>query len=404
MSIPRIFAIVFIYLLAGCGWMVLGTATVIRSGGADHLSAAVEQLWGGPLAQDAPTVTTLANFGDESASTIPSSSRITVRLELDQRRKGLNWYPTYVCKFTAVYTLNHDKATAQRLRFRFTLPASDGTYEDFLVTVAGTTSRNLVDPSKGISEDVEVPTGVDVPIAVSYTTRGLATWRYRPGANLGRVRNLDLTIHTNTPHIDFPDGGLSPTTTTPAGGGVDLRWMTGELLTRHDIAVEMPTRLNPGPLTSRITFFAPVCLGFFFLLVAAITVVYRIPIHPMHYLFIASGFFAFHLLLAYLVDQLDIHLSFAIATVTAVTLVTGYLRGAVGRSFPLSAAIGGQLFFLVLFSYSFFLKGMTGLTVAIGSVVTLAILMRLTLRTDWTQVFACGRRGEVNKADSGISP
>ena len=50
----------------------------------------------------------------------------------------------------------------------------------------------------------------------------------------------------------------------------------------------------------------------------------------------------------------------------------------------------GQLFFLVLFSYSFFLKAMTGLTVAVGSVVTLAILMKVTARTDWDTVFASG--------------
>ena len=43
----------------------------------------------------------------------------------------------------------------------------------------------------------------------------------------------------------------------------------------------------------------------------------------------------------------------------------------------------GQLFFLVLFSYSFFIKGINGLTVAIGSVVTLAILMRVTATLDW---------------------
>ena len=34
------------------------------------------------------------------------------------------------------------------------------------------------------------------------------------------------------------------------------------------------------------------------------------------------------------------------------------------------------------------LKGITGLTVAIGSVVTLAVLMRITAGVDWSTVFA----------------
>ncbi len=46
-----------------------------------------------------------------------------------------------------------------------------------------------------------------------------------------------------------------------------------------------------------------------------------------------------------------------------------------------------RLFFLVLFSYSFFFKGITGLTVAVGSVVTLAVLMKVTAGIDWNEVF-----------------
>ena len=107
----------------------------------------------------------------------------------------------------------------------------------------------------------------------------------------------------------------------------------------------------------------------------------------MHYLFVAAGFFAFHLLLTYFVGHVNVHLSFLISAVTSVALVTGYLSAALGKKFPWKIAIAGQLFFLVLFSYSFFIKGITGLTVAIGSVVTLAILMRVTASVDWNKVF-----------------
>ena len=42
-----------------------------------------------------------------------------------------------------------------------------------------------------------------------------------------------------------------------------------------------------------------------------------------------------------------------------------------------------QVVFLVLFSYAFFFEGYTGLTVAIGAVVTLFVLMQMTGRVDW---------------------
>ena len=107
----------------------------------------------------------------------------------------------------------------------------------------------------------------------------------------------------------------------------------------------------------------------------------------MHYLFVAAGFFSFHLLLSYLVGNINIHISFIISAITSVFLVTSYLSAALRRQFPWKVAIAGQVFFLVLFSYSFFLKGITGLTVAIGSVATLAILMKVTAHVDWNLVF-----------------
>ena len=118
-----------------------------------------------------------------------------------------------------------------------------------------------------------------------------------------------------------------------------LRWEAADLLTQQDIGVIVPSKLNPGPLTTRITFFAPVCLLFFFILVLRINIVYAVPIHPMHYLFVTAGFFSFHLLLAYLVDLLNIHLAFGIAALVSIGLVTSYLRSALSGRFPMRAAI-----------------------------------------------------------------
>jgi inner membrane protein involved in colicin E2 resistance len=160
------------------------------------------------------------------------------------------------------------------------------------------------------------------------------------------------------------------------------------LITKEDIGVIIPEKLHPGPLTSRITFFAPVCLIFFFILVGTINILYQVNIHPMHYLFVAAGFFAFHLLLAYMAGIVNIHVAFIISAVVSVVMVTSYLSAALRGQFPWKVAVGGQLFFLVLFSYSFFLKGITGLVVAIGSVVTLAVLMRVTAHVDWDDVFS----------------
>jgi hypothetical protein len=44
--------------------------------------------------------------------------------------------------------------------------------------------------------------------------------------------------------------------------------------------------------------------------------------------------------------------------------------------------------YLVLFSYAFFFKGFTGLVVTLGAIVTLFVLMQMTARVKWVEVFA----------------
>jgi inner membrane protein involved in colicin E2 resistance len=113
-----------------------------------------------------------------------------------------------------------------------------------------------------------------------------------------------------------------------------------------------------------------------------------IDLHPMNYFFLAGAFFAFHLLLAYLVDHVSIHAAMAIASVVSVGLVVSYLRLVAGIRFAAFEAGVAQLIYLVIFSYAFFWKGFTGLAITIISVVTLFVVMQATGRIRWSEKFA----------------
>jgi len=106
-------------------------------------------------------------------------------------------------------------------------------------------------------------------------------------------------------------------------------------------------------------------------------------LHPMHYFLLGCAFFAFHLLFAYLVDRLSIGASFAVASSVSVFLVVSYARLFVGWKFALREVGIAQLLYLVLFSYSFFWDGFTGLAITIGAVCTLFFVMQVTGRTNW---------------------
>lgn len=389
MTIKKMMAVGLIFMLASAGWWILAGATHSRSSGYfRRLGVQVENLWGTPLVQRAPQFSVQIPGTDKVRWLLPVSNDIRVRLDTDYRKKGLVWYPTYVCAFEAVYKITNEDAVVQKARLHFAFPAAGATYDNFSAAIDGVPLRVAVKTGEGIGEIMEIPPGASREFRVTYRTRGIREWRYQTDRDAGRVKGLNLVVETGFAKVDYPDGGLSPMQASASHGGMALTWKAEDLITSQDIGVVIPEKLNPGPLTSRITTFAPVCLLFFFVLVGSISIVYRIEIHPMHYLFVAAGFFAFHLLLVYMVGIINIHVAFIIASITSVGLVTSYLMAALRGRLPWMLAVGGQVFFLVLFSYSFFLQGITGLTVAIGSVVTLAVLMKVTAHTDWNRVGA----------------
>ena len=389
MSGKRIFVVGLIFMLACGGWWILGTATAVRSRDfSSRLGAQVQDLWGTPLVQQAPSLGVQIPGSEQVRWLMPSQNDVQVELQADHRRKGLIWYPTYTCAFDGTYVVTNTEDVPQKVRMHFDFPAKGATYDNFALVVDGEAMVVPVDTEAGIGEIIELQPGESRTFQVTYRTRGIRDWRYRMDPNVGRVQNLALTVQTGFEDVDYTAGSLSPMLTEETDGGMRLTWQATDLITQEDIGIVIPEKLNPGPLTSRITFFAPVCLLFFFVLVATINILYKVSIHPMHYLFVAAGFFAFHLLLAYMVGIINVHVSFITSAVTSVVLVTTYLSAALKGRFPWKVAAAGQLFFLVLFSYSFFLKGTTGLTVAIGSVVTLGVLMRVTASVDWNDVFA----------------
>ncbi|MFW5798852.1 MAG: inner membrane CreD family protein, partial [Planctomycetota bacterium] len=363
MSGKRIIAIVLIYLLACAGWVVLGGTTLVRSEMfLDRLYRDVRKLWGVPLVQKAPMFT-LDDGSKTPPVVIPSATKISTDVKLDYRRKGLIWYPTFVCRMDGRWTLTNDTDEPMTLKGWFEFPNPEGTYDNFVLTLDDQPLDVPVNPSQPLELTIDVPAGASRVLAIGYGTFGIESWRYVVNREVGRVKDLSLTVTTDFHEYDFPDGSMSPTDKKPIDGGAMLTWEASDLLTTQDMGVVVPDKLNPGPLAARITFFAPVCLVFFFVLVAAVNVVCRIGIHPMHYLFVSAGFFAFHLLFVYMVDHVDVHVAFAVAAAVSVVMVTLYLRAALGTVFPWKVAGAGQVFYLVLFSYSFFLQGMAGLTV-----------------------------------------
>jgi inner membrane protein involved in colicin E2 resistance len=191
-------------------------------------------------------------------------------------------------------------------------------------------------------------------------------------------------MRTSFPNVDFLLGTTSPTHHSVEQGRWQGEWNFTSLVAGAPIGIEMPKLLNPGPLASKVTFFAPLSLLFFFFVVAILSFVRKREMHPMHYLLLGCAFFAFHLLFAYLVDHVTIATSFTIASLVSVFLVVSYARLFVGWRFALVEMGISQIIYLVLFSMTFFWEGYTGLAIAIGATLTLFLVMQITGRFDFS--------------------
>jgi hypothetical protein len=386
MTAGRLFAIFVIFVLATAGWFALAGSVQVRSDVSDQrLGDAVSGLWGSAQEQSAPEFRT--GEGNSSSRLEIAGSDISAKVNLNQRRKGLLWYATYVVDFKAAYRVANALSTPATTTMTFAFPDAAGSYDGFAVKVNGAEVPVRYEDGKAVATFLIAPRAT-ATVATGYKTNGLDSWLYKPSpAGVGVVRDFHLNMVTDFARIDYPNQGVSPTQSERAGDGWNLTWSYSSIVSGHPIGLVMPKPLNPGPLVARITAFAPVSLLFFFVALVLLTATSGVKLHPIHYGFVAAGFFAFDLLLAYLADQIDINLAFAIAAVTSVALVVGYLRVVVGKSRALFEIAVSQLVFLVLFSYSFFFEGFTGLAITIGVVLTLAFFMIKTAHVDWDEVF-----------------
>jgi hypothetical protein len=406
--VKRIAAILFIFACTGIAWGVLGATIFSRTYSSDdRLKGRVVSTWGAPHRQRPPAAfwatvvprraevteggtRTVRAVDVEVRTDLPlEQSRVDVALDLEHRQKGLLWYSTYKVAFTGDYAFRNPADREQRVTFEMEFPAEQAIYDDLVFTVDG--EQVVVETAGRTVRCVRpVPAGATARLRVGYRSQGLDSWRYAFGGTVAQVREFRLTMTTNFKDIDFPENTLSPGEKRETAGGWELLWAYSNLVSGFEIGMAMPEKLQPGPLAGRISLFAPVSLWFFFFLMFIITVLRGIELHPMNYLFLACGFFSFHLLLAYLVDHISIHAAFVICSAVSIALVVSYLRLVVGLRFAAVEAGLAQLIYLVLFSYAFFFRGFTGLAITIGSILTLFAVMQLTGRIRWADKFAAG--------------
>ena len=399
-----VMSILFIFICTTIAWAVLGTTIFSRTYSLDStLRNRVASIWGAPHVQRPTTAHTTktilrkeeAKEGDKTVlrtvqdhvhrSLSLEASKLAVTLDLEHRQKGLLWYSTYKVGFDGSFTFENT-TDEELVTFTLNFPTAQAIYDDLVFAVDGEPIR-IENQKSAIRGTVRIAPGKTAVLTLKYRSQGLESWRYHFGDDVSQVKNFQLKMTTNFKDIDFPDNTLAASDKKPLQNGWELAWNYKSLLSGYQIGMVLPEKLQPGPLAGQISYFAPVSLFFFFFLMFIITTLRNIDLHPMNYFFLACSFFAFHLLLAYLVDHISNNWAFAICSLVSIGLVVSYLRLVVGIRFAAVEAGIAQLVYLVLFSYAFFFRGLTGLAITIGSILTLFVIMQMTGRIRWSEKF-----------------
>ncbi len=412
----RIFGIACVFMLALTAWMLLGGVTTARTSDQDGtLSSRVQELWGSPQAQQAPSAALVwqelinreEQFTDasgnvtrkvtpawetRSSTLVPTQTRITADLKLDERRKGLMWFPLYGVAFDGAwkFPIETNVPEGAHLQIGFAFPDAGGIYDDFTFVVDGQdVARSLTNDHGRVTVNIPGPltTGQIVTLGIQYRSRGMTEWRYVPTAEVGQVEDFQLHMSTDFTAIDFPAQTLSPTSKSQVGDAWMLDWTFARLVTGQAIGMTMPTHIQPGELASMLSFSAPIPLALYFVWIYVLGLLRKYEIHPVNYLFLASAFFAFNLLFAYTADLLPVEIAFGIASCVSVLLTVSYLRLVVGARFAFVEAGLAQVLYQVGFGTAHFFDGFTGLTITVLGIVTLFALMQLTGRIKWGEVF-----------------
>ncbi len=467
MSLKRIIALAAVYLFTCLAWVFLGGITHSRtSDQRAGLRDEVASLWGEPHRQGAPVLTFSAvtpSSRDQADSTtitaeeaseldlvfpphpplphsdksewlltadekkerkdaiearkvlwaqrhspvsVPlASSEIDTKLGSDPRRKGLVWYALYDVWFSGAYTYTHESPAAGYLDIELALPTSDALYDGLLFEVNGRDERASLDPATGrFSSQKLVHPGDVVKFKLAYKSRGTDQWSYAPGAGVQQLENFKMTMATDFSDIDFPTQTLSPTNRHRTNEGWILSWDFASTVTGHGMGMKLPTKIQPGELSTALIFSAPISLMFFFVMLFVVATLQKLEIHPINYLFLAAAFFAFHLLFSYSADHLTVPWAFGTSSVVSLLLVVTYLRLVVSPKFALREAALGQLVYLVGFSLAHFWEGYTGLTVTILAILTLFLLMQATGRLKWADVLASDRNRRLSPPPEVAAP
>jgi len=282
------------------------------------------------------------------------SAVVAVDVRMNYRQKGSAFYTCYEDAWTLDYAVKNRSDKATEADFKFPMPADQGVYDQFQITVDGKNwAENLILRDNAQTWRLPMQPGQTVAVRVTYASRGMDYLRYTPAYMAHREDyKFILRIWPRTAKegqaargkqrfawedMGLPIGSMTPpvrTASTADARPMTLEWSLKSAATTLGMGVILPQIKQPGYFGARLLHEAPLGL---LLLAASLVVTWKL-LGRGDDLFslavLAVAYYLFYTFAAYLSDHLTSFEScFVLAALATLSLSGLYVWLGWGRTF-----------------------------------------------------------------------
>lgn len=359
----------------------------------------VQEIWGGDITQQLPMLTFDEKvyierenkktgeidkvLTDIQRNMSIADQQISVAIKSNIRQKGLLKYPGYNLSFAGKYRIENIRPGREKLSFDFPLPHGAGNITDIKVNLQDKEYTGDTDFSNGVQWTGYLNKNESVIIDVKYNAQGTGTFYYAMGNEKSEIKNLLVELTADFKEIDIPNGAMVPTSVAGDNNEAKYLWKASNMVTGQNIALKFKISGNYGEIVSKLFYYSPIALFLFVGLLLVFCTARGISLHPMHYLFIITGFFIFYLLGSYMVSYMNIIAAVIISLAVSTGIILYYCRLTGKGKDLVMIAFYGTVLFQWIFSTAFFVPEHTGFLITIAVIAAFIFLVRTTAAIDW---------------------
>ncbi|NMO19555.1 hypothetical protein HPC49_18785 [Pyxidicoccus fallax] len=371
--------------------IVIFATTVIASQVADRtdfanseLAAAVEDRWGAPVTQPAPSLR-YVHSGTIFTELKPlpfDRQHVRVKAQMNYRKRGLRYFSGFDFTFDADYAVANTEGRDIDVAFIFPIEMdkSQVLLSELKFLVDGKeSSLDLGESGNRLVWTGRIAKDATASFSIRYRARGLNSFVYKLDPALpARDVSLHFAVEGGE-NYDYPADVLAATSVQTQSDAVTLDWAFKSLESGVNLGVILPSEKTFDAMVSTMAGRAWVPFVGLLALLAALGLRHRrqLALHEMYLLAGVYGFF--FVLLSYLAAFMNFYVAYAISALGLGAAVVAWLRWAFPKErIAVLAGLWGAT--LVVPTFAVILDGYTGLIYTLEILAALLGLMVLSTR------------------------